>query len=367
MTRSGVKIVSLWSKHVRFSAPLWVTLGVLGSLLLREVALNGMSANTISSKVGRHSTSTRPDLTGKVDSCTAPCDRGQRIGGECISKSEYGKYFHDPCNSCGTRRLEVFSRYRGREGIASSGLGKRERHRLTCLILPILLDVVLAERQRLPPASENSVKISHSPLVRPLRVLAFAPYGGDEAFLHITTEASARFSHYPVDYVPADNSPSVAKTLDGFEVDASQILFPSSFFDVVIFSHVLEHVPDMNRVLQEISRVLSPSGFAILTSPVGKQYRTYENASCVSEECRLREFGQEDHVRRIGREYVDLAARHFGTVFNGSFLQLVEKHFPYLPRVFKNNEYREQRDLFLFGYKSAVPSDSVHRFLQVPV
>jgi len=50
--------------------------------------------------------------------------------------------------------------------------------------------------------------------------------------------------------------------------DDGHLPYPSSFFDLVICSHVLEHVPDDRAALAEIRRVLRPSGHAILFVPV---------------------------------------------------------------------------------------------------
>lgn len=43
--------------------------------------------------------------------------------------------------------------------------------------------------------------------------------------------------------------------------------FPAEYFSVVHFSHLIEHVPDPKGFLQEIRRVLSNSGMAIITTP----------------------------------------------------------------------------------------------------
>ncbi|MBN1419188.1 MAG: class I SAM-dependent methyltransferase [Planctomycetes bacterium] len=49
--------------------------------------------------------------------------------------------------------------------------------------------------------------------------------------------------------------------------DAQAIPFPDDAFDAVIFTEVLEHVPDDRRALREIRRVLKPGGALILTVP----------------------------------------------------------------------------------------------------
>lgn len=47
--------------------------------------------------------------------------------------------------------------------------------------------------------------------------------------------------------------------------DGKRIPFPNEYFSTVISNCVLEHVPDLNLVLNEISRVLKPGGLFITT------------------------------------------------------------------------------------------------------
>lgn len=43
--------------------------------------------------------------------------------------------------------------------------------------------------------------------------------------------------------------------------------FPDDFFSAVHFSHLIEHVPDPRRFLEEVRRILRPGGFALVTTP----------------------------------------------------------------------------------------------------
>ena len=70
-------------------------------------------------------------------------------------------------------------------------------------------------------------------------------------------------------------------------------------------SHVLEHIPDDMKALFELYRVLEPGGLLVIQVPIGGD-TTYENPKIITDEDRLREFLQEDHVRLYGR---DLQAR----------------------------------------------------------
>jgi predicted SAM-dependent methyltransferase len=69
-------------------------------------------------------------------------------------------------------------------------------------------------------------------------------------------------------------------------------------FDCFICSHILEHVPDDTKALQELHRVLNPSGWGIIMVPLLPTLaRTYQDLSITTGRERLRQFGQEDHVR----------------------------------------------------------------------
>ena len=56
--------------------------------------------------------------------------------------------------------------------------------------------------------------------------------------------------------------------------------------------------------MREFNRTLKPDGFAILLVPIWREV-TFEDPSVVEPEERLKVFGQSDHVRIYGRDYVD--------------------------------------------------------------
>ena len=86
--------------------------------------------------------------------------------------------------------------------------------------------------------------------------------------------------------------------------DVQKLPFKDNLFDIVICSHVLEHVPDDKKGMQEILRVLKKNGWAILQVPLNVNLEvTYEDPSIISPLERLKHFGQEDHVRIYGRDY----------------------------------------------------------------
>lgn len=87
-------------------------------------------------------------------------------------------------------------------------------------------------------------------------------------------------------------------------MDVTDIQYEDGSFDVIYCSHVLEHVPDDRKAMAEFHRVLKPDGWAILLVPITAS-KTIEDPSVTAPEDRLRLFGQEDHVRKYGPDYID--------------------------------------------------------------
>jgi SAM-dependent methyltransferase len=88
------------------------------------------------------------------------------------------------------------------------------------------------------------------------------------------------------------------------KMDITDIQYPDNTFDVILCNHVLEHIPDDRRAMRELYRVLKSTGWAILLVPITCDI-TYEDPEIVTPEDRLKAFGQEDHVRRYGPDYLD--------------------------------------------------------------
>lgn len=129
-------------------------------------------------------------------------------------------------------------------------------------------------------------------------------FSGDTIrFLHIAPEPflSDRFGRLPnVDYLSADlmNPRAMVK------MDLTDIEYADHSFDAIYCSHVLEHIPDDRKALAELYRVLSPGGWALLQVPITTK-QTFEDPSITTPEDRKRVFGQWDHVRRCGPDYVE--------------------------------------------------------------
>jgi hypothetical protein len=121
--------------------------------------------------------------------------------------------------------------------------------------------------------------------------------------LHIAPEKSLQrmFKRKQINTVSADlNSP-----LASIKMDIQQIQFPDNYFDAIICNHVLEHIPDDYRAMKELYRVLKPGGWAILQVPYSPLLEeTFEDANIIRTRDRERVFGQSDHVRIYGLDYV---------------------------------------------------------------
>lgn len=89
-------------------------------------------------------------------------------------------------------------------------------------------------------------------------------------------------------------------------MDVTEISLPDASLDAIVCNHVLEHIPDDRRALSEFFRVLRPQGWAILQVPISLSLvHSIEDATANTPSKRFSIFGQEDHVRIYGRDYLD--------------------------------------------------------------
>lgn len=88
------------------------------------------------------------------------------------------------------------------------------------------------------------------------------------------------------------------------KMDICDIQYSDESFDVIYCSHVLEHVPDDKQAMREFCRVLKKNGWAILNVPINGR-KTFEDSTIVTPQERLKAFGQEDHVRWYGQDYIE--------------------------------------------------------------
>jgi SAM-dependent methyltransferase len=148
-----------------------------------------------------------------------------------------------------------------------------------------------ASRHRLLKLSLEREWTLHS---SPVDILHFAPEWG--------TQRDLRSNPRVRRYVTADLG---ARGVD-VRCDITHLAFPSESFDIVLCSHVLEHVPNDRQAIRELHRVLRPDGVAYIQVPYRSNTHSDEEPSVTSPTERARRFGQFDHVRVYG---IDLADR----------------------------------------------------------
>ncbi len=125
------------------------------------------------------------------------------------------------------------------------------------------------------------------------KLLHFAPEVGFRNWLK---------RHFPhIKYQSADLfSPDVDLCLD-----LQDIALTNEAIDVVILSHVLEHVDDDTLAVKELYRILAPNGKLFIQVPLSGSEATREERLGTPEE-RLANYGKTDHVRLYGD---DIAVR----------------------------------------------------------
>jgi ubiquinone/menaquinone biosynthesis C-methylase UbiE len=105
-----------------------------------------------------------------------------------------------------------------------------------------------------------------------------------------------------LDYTTTD----LYSPLADVKADICNLPFKDNEYDLILCNHVLEHIPDDTKAMQELYRVLKPGGMAILQIPQDlNRATTFEDNTIVDQKERARIFGQYDHVRVYGRDYFD--------------------------------------------------------------
>lgn|SRR5690606_16489073 len=182
-----------------------------------------------------------------------------------------GNKFTDPIDGKSYRSFLPYGYGKQRPNVLAPGTLSLERHRLLWLYLKNETDFFTA----------------------PKKVLHFAP---EQAFYKIFRNLKN------LDYTTTDlNSP-----LADVKADICNLPFEDNSYDVILCNHVLEHIPDDTKAMQELYRVLKPGGMAILQIPQDlHRETTFEDNSITDPKERAAIFGQYDHVRVYGRDYFD--------------------------------------------------------------
>ncbi|TVZ53008.1 methyltransferase family protein [Dokdonia sp. Hel_I_53] len=182
-----------------------------------------------------------------------------------------GDRYEDPIDGRTFKRFLPYGYGTPRENVLSPSTLSLERHRLLWLWLKRETDFFSTPR----------------------KVLHFAP---EQAFY-----SRFRESHH-LNYTTTDlNSP-----LADVKADICNLPFGENSYDLIFCNHVLEHIPDDTRAMQELYRVLKSGGMAILQIPQELDRAiTFEDDTIIDRDERAKIFGQYDHVRVYGRDYFD--------------------------------------------------------------
>ncbi|PIB29793.1 class I SAM-dependent methyltransferase [Maribacter sp. 4G9] len=182
-----------------------------------------------------------------------------------------GNKYQDPIDGRTFRSFLPYGYENPRENVLSPSTLSLERHRLLWLFL-----------------KKNTNFFQDN-----LRVLHFAP---EQAFYKRFRELKN------LEYVTTDlNSP-----LADVKADICNLPFESNRFDVILCNHVLEHIPNDTKAMEELYRILKPGGWGVFQIPQDLQReKTFEDNSIIDKRERAKIFGQYDHVRIYGRDYFE--------------------------------------------------------------
>ncbi|MFC7357684.1 class I SAM-dependent methyltransferase [Jejudonia soesokkakensis] len=182
-----------------------------------------------------------------------------------------GNKYTDPIDGRSFRKFLPYGYENVRENVLSPSTLSLERHRLFWLYLTNETDFFSASK----------------------KLLHFAP---EQAFL----KRFRKLQH--VDYTTTDLNSPIADV----KADICKLPFKDNSFDIIFCNHVLEHIPDDTKAMQELYRVLAPGGMAILQVPLeNDRAKTFEDDTITDPKERAAIFGQYDHVRIYGMDYFD--------------------------------------------------------------
>ena len=180
-----------------------------------------------------------------------------------------GDKFEDPINGISYRILLPYGRLKSRKNALAPDSMSLERHRLIWLFLKKKTNLFTAN----------------------LKFLHIAP---EFCFIKLFKEMEN------LDYITGD----LISPWADIKMDVHDIPFNENTFDVVICNHVLEHVNDSQKVMQELFRVMKPGGWGIFQVPIDyNNPNTEEDKSIIDPKQRELLYWQSDHLRLFGLDY----------------------------------------------------------------
>ena len=188
-----------------------------------------------------------------------------------IAFSLKGNRFTDPIDGKSFHKFLPYGYENQRENALSPSSLSLERHRLLWLFLKDETDFFTSKEKQ--------------------KVLHIAP---EQCFLTIFRQQKN------LDYITSDLESPIADV----KADICNLPFKDNSFDVVFCNHVLEHITDDTKAMQELYRVLKTNGMGIFQIPQDlSREKTFEDNSITDRKERAKIFGQYDHVRVYGRDY----------------------------------------------------------------
>ncbi|MAC92377.1 MAG: SAM-dependent methyltransferase [Flavobacteriaceae bacterium] len=180
-----------------------------------------------------------------------------------------GSKFIDPIDGSSYRKFLPYGYQTSRANALCPGTLSLERHRLLWLYL----------------------KRKTTFLKDPLKVLHIAP---EQVFF----SKFKSFTHW--DYTTADlHSP-----LADIKADICDLPFENNTYDLILCNHVLEHISNDHKAMEELFRVLKIGGTLIAQVPIEEnRSSTFEDNNIKDKTKRTEIFGQYDHVRVYGTDY----------------------------------------------------------------
>ncbi|SFB14745.1 Methyltransferase domain-containing protein [Flavobacterium swingsii] len=210
-----------------------------------------------------------------------------------------GSKFTDPIDGKSFRMFLPYGYGTQRNNVLSPSTLSLERHRLLWLYLLNETDFFTSKEKK--------------------KVLHFAP---EQAFYKLFRNQKN------LEYTTTD----LFSPLADVKADICNLPFQDNQYDIILCNHVLEHIPDDTKAMQELFRVLKPNGMAILQIPQDlSRATTFSDDTIVDQKERAKIFGQYDHVRIYGRDYFDKLRSIGFTVIEEDYtnkisLELVEKY-----------------------------------------
>ncbi|MFQ3340470.1 MAG: SAM-dependent methyltransferase [Flavobacteriaceae bacterium] len=180
-----------------------------------------------------------------------------------------GNRFTDPIDGSSYRKFLSYGYQYLRENALCPGTLSLERHRLLWLYLSRDTTFLM-----------GSLTVLH---IAPEQVF-YTKFKGLEKWDYTTTDL-----HSP---------------LADIKADICNLPFEDNQYDLILCNHVLEHIPNDLKAMQELYRVLKKGGTLIAQVPIEESRKiTFEDNSITDKKERTLIFGQYDHVRVYGKDY----------------------------------------------------------------